>query len=497
MNSGENEAPFDAKGRRIGILVVAYNAASVIQETLHRIPADVWAAVAVVCVIDDCSTDETVSRALDFGTHHDKVVVLRNRVAQNYGGNQKIGYQYALDHGLDAVVLLHADGRYAPERLGDLLRPIVEGDADVVLGSRMLSGRKTMAEGMPRSRFVANRVLTAIQNVLAGMSLSEFHSGYRAYRVDFLRQIPFWENTDAWHFDTQILLQAKQCGSRIREIAIPAYYGPELRPVHGVLYAVSCLNTSLVFFLFRKKVVYSRNFDIAIRGRKYFEKFNDPYSSHSLIWRWLSRQELAGKRVLELGVGDASLTRRLAEAGAVVDGVEIDALSADLARPYCRSIIVDNLDEIDRLKLTEQYDLVLAADVLEHLRDPEYILSALKRNVKVGGHLVVSLPNVANLYVRLNLLLGRFPYHTKGILDRTHLHFYTLKSAERMLAVTGWMIESKTVTAIPMGLVLPLLQKFPLSVLLKCVWWSTRLLKGLLAYQGVYFCRNPNDARLL
>jgi 2-polyprenyl-3-methyl-5-hydroxy-6-metoxy-1,4-benzoquinol methylase len=483
---------FDNRGLRIGVFVVAYDADSMITGTLSRVPEDIWEAIDVLFVIDDCSRDQTVERALAFGRHREKIVVLRNRVSQRYGGNLKIGFQYAIDRGLDAVVLLHADGKFAPECLGEMLNPIALGDADVVIGSRMLERGKAIEAGMPRHKYWGNRALSSLQNGLSGLRLSEFHSGYRAFRTSLLRRVPFWENTDDWHFDTQILLQARQAGGRIVEVPTPTFYSDKISSLRGIAYGINCLGTSAAYFLHRHGILYGRNFDLAVRGRKYFEKFHDHASSHSRIWAWLRNRGVKGKTVLELGVGDASLTRRLFEAGATVDGIEINVLSADLARPYCRRVMVNDLDDIQSAGLSEQYDLVIAADVLEHLRDPEFILSELKKHVKIGGYLVVSLPNVANVYVRLNLLFGRFPYHIKGILDRTHLHFFTLKTAEKMLVKTGWIVEGRDVTSIPLVVVFPFLVKPIFRPMMTLFWYSTRFFKGLLSYQGLYYCRNPN-----
>ncbi len=489
--------PLDPRGKKIGVFVVAYDAESQIERTLGRIPEEIWKALTVLYIVDDCSIDNTVQRALAFDRWKDKIVVLRNRVAQRYGGSQKVGYQYAIDHGLDVVVLLHADGQYAPERLGALLEPLVAGSADVVVGSRLLDRQDARAGGMPPHRYVGNRILTRMQNALSGLRLSEFHSGYRAYSVAMLRSIPFWENTDDWHFDTQILYQAARAGARFAEVPIPTYYGDEIRHVHGIVYGLNCLSTSLAFCLHRKGVFYGRNYDVSIRGRRYFDKFNDPASSHSRIFERLKAEGLAGKKILELGVGDASLTRRLCEAGAIVDGIEIDALSADIARPFCRTVYQNNLDDLPGTGLPERYDMVVAADVLEHLRDPELVLSTLKKFLRVGGLLIVSLPNTANLYVRLNVLLGRFPYHSKGLLDRTHLHFYTLRTAEQLLTRTGWLIEAKDVTSIPLAIVFPFLTRALFRPLMAALSALTTCLKGLLAYQGLFYCRNPNEAQLL
>lgn len=491
------EKRFDNRGLRMGVFVVAYDADSMITETLGRVPEDIWEAIDVLFVIDDCSRDQTVERALAFDHHREKIVVLRNRVSRQYGGNLKKGFQYAIDRGLDAVVLLHADGKFAPERLRDMLEPIVRGDADVVIGSRMLERGKAIEAGMPLCKYWGNRVLSRIQSAFSGMRLSEFHSGYRAFRTSLLRRVPFWENTDDWHFDTQVLLQTRQADGRIIEVPTPTFYSDKISHLRGLGYGINCLGATAAYFLHRHGIFYGRNFDLAVRGRKYFEKFHDHASSHSRIWAWLRNHGVKGKAVLELGVGDASLTQRLFEAGATVDGIEINAVSADLARPYCRRVMVNDLDDIQSAGLTESYDLVIAADVLEHLRDPEFVLSELKKHVKMGGYLVVSLPNVANVYVRLNLLFGRFPYHIKGILDRTHLHFFTLSTAEKMLTKTGWIVEGKDVTSIPLVIVFPFLAKPFFRPIMTLFWHSARFFKGLLAYQGLFYCRNPNHASLL
>src|SRR4051812_45052522 len=145
--------------------------------------------VEEVVVFDDASHDESYDAALEYKRRHgiEKLKVLRNRQNRGYGGNQKRGYQYCLHRGFDVVVLLHGDGQYAPEILWQIVGPVVEGEADVVLGSRMMPGCDARAGGMPRYKYFGNRVLTAVQRRLTGLRLSEFHSGYRAYSCAALR----------------------------------------------------------------------------------------------------------------------------------------------------------------------------------------------------------------------------------------------------------------------------------------------------------------------
>ncbi len=149
------------------------------------------------------------------------MTVLRNELNQGYGGNQKIGYTFAIERGFDVVVLLHGDGQYAPEEMPRLLEPLQEGRADAVFGSRMMTTFGALRGGMPLYKYVGNRLLTTVQNALLRTRLSEFHSGYRAYAVPALRRIRFPLNSNDFHFDTEIIIQLLNVGQRIVEVPIP------------------------------------------------------------------------------------------------------------------------------------------------------------------------------------------------------------------------------------------------------------------------------------
>jgi 2-polyprenyl-3-methyl-5-hydroxy-6-metoxy-1,4-benzoquinol methylase len=249
--------------------------------------------------------------------------------------------------------------------------------------------------------------------------------------------------------------------------------------VNGISYGLHCIITSFGFLLFRRGIYYSRKYDVNLKGQRYFDKFDDPYSSHSLIYKYLLQYGVQGKKILELGVGDASLTRRLKANGAVVDGVESDQVYIDLAQPFCDRIFSGDLNKIETLDLDTDYDIIVAADILEHLIDPEYVLSKLKTNL------------------RFSLLFGRFNYHSKGLLDKTHLHFYTIKTASSMLAKTGWKINDRSVTAIPLAIVFPFLRLMICRWILWLFYGMTKTFRGLFAYQGLFFCTNPNSTKLL
>ena len=244
---------------RIGIFVIAYNAVHHLIETINRIPRRVYDDVEEIFVVDDCSRDNTYYAALGYKYHHkvEKLSVHRNEVNQGYGGNQKVGYKYAIERGFDIVAMVHGDGQYAPEALPGLLEPLIEGQADMVFGSRMLEAGRALKGGMPLYKYWGNRILTYIQNKLSGLRLSEYHSGYRAYSTHALRRIPFESFTNSWHFDTQIILAMAERNMRIVERPIPTYYGDEICHVNGIPYALNCLLTTYRFHRNRKRKLLS------------------------------------------------------------------------------------------------------------------------------------------------------------------------------------------------------------------------------------------------
>lgn len=237
--------------KRIGILIVAYNAESTLVSVLKRIPADVMDKVEEIFVFDDASQDETyeVGRSFKEEAHLSKLTVMRNTRNLRYGGNQKKGYRYALSKGLDIVVLLHGDGQYAPEVMQDLLTPLEQDQADMVMGSRMMVSGAALRGHMPLYKYYGNRILSTTQNHLLGTHLTEFHSGYRAYSMSALAELPLDSMSDTWHFDSQIILELLRRGGRIVEVPIPTYYGDEICRVNGIPYAWNCVWVTAKFAL--------------------------------------------------------------------------------------------------------------------------------------------------------------------------------------------------------------------------------------------------------
>jgi len=226
------------------IVMPAYNAARTLAVTYQNIPSEV---VDEVLLVDDASKDETVKIALDF---HLKVIRHPHNVG--YGGNQKTCYMEALRDGADIVVMLHPDGQYDPRLIPEIIEPIKKGEADFVLGSRLMERGGALKGGMPLYKFLANRFLTAIENLILGQKLSEMHTGYRAYSRNFLEKVPFLRNSNDFVFDSQIIAQAVAFKQRITEVPVSTKYFKEASSVNfrvSLIYGLKTLWTTFRFAL--------------------------------------------------------------------------------------------------------------------------------------------------------------------------------------------------------------------------------------------------------
>lgn len=229
-------------GQRIAVVLPAYNAARTLRRTVDEIPSEI---VDDIILTDDASADETVILARQLGLH-----TLRHKGNRGYGANQKTCYVSALRDGADVVVMVHADNQYDPRLVPEMIAPIIAGDADVVIGSRLLNDRAIVG-GMPRWKWVGNKFLTWAENRAFRRTYSEYHTGYRAFSAEFLRSVAFLRNSDAFVFDQEIFAQAVANRAKVHEIAIPTRYFLEASSVsfrESVKYG---LRTLLVLARFR------------------------------------------------------------------------------------------------------------------------------------------------------------------------------------------------------------------------------------------------------
>ncbi len=428
---------------RIGVLVVAYNAESHLAKTLDRIPLDFAAQVDEVLVCDDASPDNTYLVGLGYQNRGTDLPMrlVRHPINLGYGGNQKAGYRWAIDEKLDIVVLLHGDGQYAPEFLPQIVQPIVDGQADAVFGSRMMERGAALEGGMPRYKFVGNRILSTVQNAMSGAALSEWHSGYRAYSVEWLKSVPFQRNSDGFDFDTEIIVQLLESNARIVELPIPTYYGDEICHVNGLKYAWDVTKLTGRYRLHRMGFGTG---ELAFASRPYELKL-DPNSSHGRLLSWLSSRPTG--RVLDLGCADGSLASSMEAVGHQVTGVDLTT-SPGVADRMTR-FFEANLEHGIPDEVGSGFDTVVCADVLEHVREPKRLLEEAKLLLNAGGSIFASVPNFGHWYPRIRTLFGMFDYDQRGILDNTHVRFFTRRSFERVVAEAGLAIVRRDATGLP------------------------------------------------
>ncbi len=430
------------QGKRIGIFIVAYNALTTLNKVLKRITPEVWRNVEQVAVFDDASQDATYELAVGIQAMSDlpKFRVLKNRKNLGYGGNQKAGYRYFIEQGFDIVVLLHGDGQYAPELLSHMYAPLVRGEADAVFGSRMMKDfGGPLKGGMPFYKYLGNRFLTALENRALGLNLTEFHSGYRAYNLHALSQIKLDNLTDDFHFDTEIIIKLHHQNFRIAEVPIPTFYGDEICYVNGLKYAKAILRSVYRY------IETSR----AVRSYPEFEEYFVPYATKRSLY------------------SVAYYVQRLAGTGQRVLKIDAEHGLPDVA-----------------LRAGQQFDRILLLDVLEHLANPGCLLEDLKQLIAPRGNVIASVPNAVNLAVRITMLFGRFSYSDRGILDWSHLRFFTAKTARDLLERHGYRVTARRNTIIPLERLIPLR---PESKLLRAASHLLRLLTafapGLFAYE--------------
>jgi glycosyltransferase involved in cell wall biosynthesis/ubiquinone/menaquinone biosynthesis C-methylase UbiE len=437
------EAMTSIEQKRIGILVVAYNAASTLARVLDRIPDEIRPDIEEVIVSDDHSDDSTYLVGLGYQQVSDlPVTMIRQPTNLGYGGNQKAGYRVAIEHGLDIIVMLHGDGQYAPEALPDIVAPLLAGEADAVFGSRTMIKGAARKGGMPLYKFVGNRILSRFENAALGTDLSEFHSGYRAYSVAALKQIPFEQNSDGFNFDTQIIIQLHDAGLHIAEVPIPTYYGDEICYVDGVKYAADVTRDVVSYRL--AKAGFGDGSRISLNQEYQLKTSED--SSHGRLTSLL-RSRRPG-RVLDLGCSGGLLAERLSAMGNEVTGV--DKMEVSGVADRMASFVAADLNDGIPAEVGDGFDVVLAADVLEHLVNPATLMSQVRDVLAPGGVALFCVPNVAHWYPRLRSALGRFDYDQRGILDSTHLRFFTRRSIRRLVERQGFTIRRIESVGLPL-----------------------------------------------
>lgn len=471
--------------KKLLIFILTYNAQDHIKSVLDRIPDEVIDGSkydAEILILDDASKDDTCKIVKSYFSKHKDLPLklLSNPTNQGYGGNQKVGYTYAVKNGFDAVVMLHGDGQYPPEQIRDLADPILSQEADVTLGSRMITKAGALKGGMPLYKFIGNIVLTKTQNFILGSKLSEFHTGFRAYSVDVLNKIPFAFNSNDFDFDTDILIQIIDNKCRIKEISIPTKYGDEVCHVNGVKYAMQITHSTIISRVQKYGILYNPKFDYSFGIPEYDSKTNFD-SSHSFA---INRVE-AGSVVVYFGCGSGHIGKALSEKGCEVHGID-KYINKDSKKDFKKTYECDlSAEDFTMPKIAKKIDYIILLDIIENLSYPEKFLQKLREHFcESQPKIIITTGNVAFSIQRLSLFLGSFNYGKRGILDLDHKRLYTFSSLGRLLRQQGY--KPTSITGIPVPIPFILGNNKIARFLLRINMFMIKISKGMFSFQMAF-----------
>lgn len=249
--------------QKIFVFILSYNHSKTIIKIIERIPKKVWDECEEILIADDSSKDDTYEKALEYKKKHNlkKLTVIKHERNKGYGGNQKFAYNYAISKGYDIAVMVHGDLQYPPEYIDKLVNPFKKQNVGMVFGSRMAG--HPLKGGMPLYKFFGNVFLTNIENLILGIRLTEFHSGFRAYSINALKRIPFNKNSNDFHFDSEIIVQLVLTNKKILEITIPTHYGDEKCNVNSIKYGLNVLKIMGEYLLYKYSLRKFDKFNVA------------------------------------------------------------------------------------------------------------------------------------------------------------------------------------------------------------------------------------------
>jgi len=455
------------------IFIVAYNHENFIAKVLDRLPETVKNNNYEILVIDDASKDQTFNTAKNWSELNSKICikVLKNPTNLGYGGNQKLGFQYAIENNFDTLVLLHGDGQYAPEIIVDLIEDHIIQKNALTLGSRMIIKKNALKGKMPLYKFFGNIILTLLQNKILGTKLSEFHTGYRVYSIKNLTKINFHLNTNDYHFDTEIIIQFILHNFKIGEHAIPTYYGNEISYVNGLKYAYNIIKETIKFKLQRFSIFYDKKYELQT-SEMYFNKSNF-YSTHSVACEFIKKNSY----VIDLGTSEGKYLNKLKEKGCFIKTVNI--------KKNKNFIKFDKNENIDLNKELPndlyKYEYILILDVIEHLYNPENFIERLAKEITDKQTVIVSTGNIAFIVIRIMLLMGVFNYGKRGILDVTHTRLFSFSSFKRLFLSYNFTITKSVGIPVPIPFIFG--DNFFSRLLLNLNKLFIKILPGLFSYQ--------------
>ena len=462
---------------RFGLFLFGCVEAAALRETLGRIPEE----------LDDCFEEVVVmldrpSRRAPFESD----ALLRGRRLRlrfhrpphdsGYGAARKDAFEYALLKGFDQVIVMCGDASHPPEALPQLVQQALRHPSRFVLARRPDEARPFLAYRL------SHRLSTFVQNRILGMRLSDYQTSFRVYPTEALRRIPFQLNSLGEQFDFEVLLQLRALGIPIHEELLPRGLGAERSRDGGFVTDAAGCASAIGYRLHQMHVTRDGRY-LVDHEIHYTLKHSDTGSHVQIVSAIAPRS-----RVLDLGCSSGLLARPLREKDVQVTGVDAgpgDLLAKELAEYYQR-----DLELPLELPFGRVFGYVVCADVIEHLRNRGQLLRGARRYLKPDGRLIISTPNIALWFYRLSLLVGRFEYGPRGVLDETHVHLYTGSTFRREVENAGFDVLRQRVTALPFEVVFESTGRSRFVRGLAIAYhWLARLWPSMFAYQYVLEAR--------
>ncbi len=421
--------------------------AETVRKTLERMPEAAEDALEEVRVVPEQAAAgalEVAVPGLSRG-RRTRLSLHRNPGDHGYAGARKAALEHALHAGFDHVIVMRGDGRHPPEALPALLDAALSRSRPLVLASRFAKLRETHRAGMPWWRILLHRSASVVQNRVLGLRVRDPDSGYRVYATRALRAVPFQLDSADRSFDVELAIQLRCLGLAGHEVPALPPWSEDSSPRDEIGRALRACATAVGYRLHQLHLIRRGRYFVD-RGIHYTLK-ESPTGSHMQIVDAIE----PGKRVLDLGCSQGLLARPLREKNVRVTGVDggpPDRLAEELEQYFRR-----DLELPLELPTGRVFDYVVIADVIEHLRHRAQLLRGARRLLKPEGRLVISTPNIALWFYRLSLLVGRFEYGPRGVLDRTHVHLYTRDSFRREVEGAGYHVLHERVTALPFEVV--------------------------------------------
>jgi 2-polyprenyl-3-methyl-5-hydroxy-6-metoxy-1,4-benzoquinol methylase len=425
---------------RFGLFLCDCVDAKVLRETIRRIPPELddWFEEVVV-MVDHRSRGELLQSEDLLGERRIELRFHMPPQDSGYGAARKGAFEYALLKGFDQVIVMRGDSSHPPEELPHLIQHALASPTRCVLATRL-----GPASASTRHR-LAHRLSTFVQNRILGMRLADYHTSFRVYPSAALQRIPFQLNSVDRRFDAEVILQLRALDVPIHEEPLIDGVGGDGSGNDGLFYGLMACGTAIGYRLHQIHV--TRNGRYLVDHDIRYTLKHSKTGSHMQIVSAIA----PGSKVLDLGCSSGLLARPLLEKKVRVTGVDAapgDLLAEELAEYYQR-----DLELPLELPFGRVFAYVICSDVIEHLQNRAQLLRGVRRYLKPDGRLIISTPNIALWFYRLSLLVGRFEYGPRGVLDETHAHLYTGSTFRREVENAGFHVLRERVTALPFEVV--------------------------------------------